>query len=158
MKMWVRGYKGAGFGSWFIKKFTFGEYSHVSMVFQIGHVYEEIEAIQGRGVIRHEPYAYDEKDFDELTVPLTEEQVLTAHIEACSLVGSAYDWKGVFGFVVRKTKHNIFKWFCSEADAYVLYKANYPLSRREPYRETPSSVMESLRLLEHKVHTGEGNA
>lgn len=158
MRMWIRGYKGAGFGSWFIKKFTFGEYSHVSMVFQIGHVYEEIEAIQGRGVIRHEPYAYDEKDFDELTVPLTEEQVLTAHMTACGMLEARYDWKGIWSFIVRRNKHNPEKWFCSELVAYCLYKASHPLSRRAPYQENPSTVCQSLRLLEHKVHTGEGNA
>lgn len=148
MKVWVRGYNGQGFGSGFIRRFTFGSFSHVSLVFEICDTYEEIEAMQGKGVIYHTPYTHDEKDFVEYKAPLSEEQILCAHIDARSLVGSAYDWKGIWGFVRRKNKHNAYKWFCSEFVAYVLLKAGYPLSRKEPYRMTPSDVMESLRVHE----------
>jgi len=145
MKVWIRGYEGAGFGSGFIKRFTFGRYSHVSLVFDMGYAVEEIEAIQGAGVIRHPPYTHDEKVFDEMYVPLTQEQVIEAHMTAGSLVSARYDWAGIWGFMRRKKAHNPERWFCSELCAYVLLKAGYPLSRREPYRETPSSCMESLR-------------
>ena len=146
MRLLVRGYKGEGFGSGFIKRFTFGNYSHVSFVFDLNDMVEEIEAIQGKGVIRHKPK--EDAAFDELVVSLTEEQILDAHIWAVGLLDAKYDWKGIWGFMRRKNKHNIDKWFCSELVAYVLMKVGHPLSRREPYRETPTSVMESLELKE----------
>ena len=146
MKVWVRAYNGQGFGSGFIKRFTFGDFSHVSLVFEICETYEEIESIQGKGVIRHRPYSHKDKDFVEFQVPLTEEQVFTAHIEACTLVGASYDYKGIWGFMVRKDRHSKDRFFCSEFVAYVLLKCGYPLSRREPYRETPTSIAETLRI------------
>ena len=146
MKVCIRGYNGQGFGSGFIKRFTFGSYSHVGLVFDMGYVVEEIEAIQGKGVVRHKPYTHEEKVFDELHVPLTKEQAIEAHMLAGSLVSAKYDWAGIWGFMRRKKAHNPDKYFCSELCAYVLYKVGYPLSRREPYRETPTSCMESLRV------------
>jgi len=148
MKVWVRGYKGAGFGSGFIKKFTRSKYSHVSMVFDMGHDIVEVESIQGKGVIRHKPYTSEEKDFDVLYAPLTEEQIIEAYTLACSLEGASYDWSGVFSFLLHRTKHTLDKFFCSELNAYVLYKAGYPLSRKAPYKLSPDDVMASLRLIE----------
>lgn len=145
-KLYVRGYNGQGFGSGFIRWFTFGKYSHVSLRFDMGDYEEEIEAIQGRGVVRHAPYTHDEKDFEEMVVPISDTQSIEAHIIAASLVGSKYDWKGIYGFVVRKKRHSPEKWSCQEIVAYVLLKVGYPLSRREPYRETPTSIMESFRI------------
>lgn len=145
----VRGYNGHGFGSGFIRRFTFGNYSHVSLVFEWKDgMREEIEAIQGDGVIKHAPWKEGEKDFDELVATLTLEQALDLFDVVSGLIGSSYDWKGIWGMFRRKNKHNPDKWFCSELVAYGLYKAGYPLSRREPYRETPTSVMESFRLVE----------
>ena len=150
MKCYVRGYKGAGFGSGFIKKFTRSKYSHVSLVFDMGHTLEEVEAIQGKGVIRHPPYSREEKEFDTLVAPLSEEQIIEAQAIACSLVGAAYDWQGVVSFLLHRTKHTLDKFFCSEMDAYVLYKVGYPLSRKEPYTLSPDDVMASYRLVEWK--------
>lgn len=142
----VRGYKGQGFGSGFIKRFTFGEYSHVSLVFRMHGREEEFESIQGKGVITHPPHSAEDKEFVELAVPMNEEQVVNAHITAMSLLGAKYDWAGVWGFVRRKKRHSPDKWFCSEYVGYVLFKSTYPVSRREPYRETPSTVMESYQI------------
>lgn len=146
IKLYVRGYNGQGFGSGFIRWFTFGTYSHVSLRFVIDGIDEEIESIQGSGVIRHKPYSHDEKSFDEFVVPCSDVQVLDAHINVLSLIGSKYDLAGIWGFMRRKNNHDPYKWFCSELVAYALYKIGYPISRREPYRETPTSVMESLRI------------
>lgn len=148
----IRGYNGHGFGSSFIRRFTFGNYSHVSIVFDTNHGEEEYESIQGRGVIVHAPYTREEKDFVELLVPINEEQRILAHITAMEMLGSSYDWLGIWGFMVRKDRHSKDRWFCSEYVAYCLLKAGYALSRREPYRETPDSVMMSYRLIDPEVH------
>lgn len=151
MKMYVRGYNGQGFGSGFIRWFTFGNYSHVSMVFHDHDEHVEVESIQGEGVIRHDPYKLNEKDFDEFVVPISELQAIDAKIIACGLLGAKYDWQGIWGFLRKKKRHSEEKWFCSEIVAYVLYKVGHPLSRREPYRETPTSVMESFQIMPDKI-------
>lgn len=149
--VFVRAYKGHGAGSKFIKWFTFGQYSHVSFEFEFADGTRlERESIQGAGVITHEPTSG--KEFDLFLVPLSSGQVETAWLIASSINGK-YDWGGIWGFVRRKNKHSDVKWFCSEFVAYVLYKAGYRLSRREPYRETPSTVAESLRLI-NNMETG----
>ena len=125
MKVSIRGYNGQGMGSGFIKWFTFGSVSHVSFVFETETKREEIEALQGKGVIRHVPNTHDTHDFVEYGLPVDEEQASNMLIEAGSLVGSGYDWKGVMGFVRRRKKHNLYKWFCSELVAFCCYKADY---------------------------------
>jgi hypothetical protein len=142
----VRGYSGEGFGSSFIKWFTFAGkdgVSHVSLVFTFDNGSEiEFEAIQGKGIVNQYPR---QGAFKEYSVPLSREQVETAYMVASSIHGK-YDWKGIWGFIVKKNKHHPDKWFCSEYVAYVLYETGYPLSRRDPYRETPQTVCDSLRI------------
>jgi hypothetical protein len=147
MRLFVRGYKGQGFGSGFIKWFTRSEYSHVSLVFHMHGEPQEIEAIQGRGVIAHAPHKACHKEFVEYAVPISNEQIVDVHISAMSLIGAKYDWRGVFSFILHRKKHSLDHFFCSEFDAYTLLKGRYPLSRREPYKETPDSIMQSFRLI-----------
>lgn len=143
-KLFVRGYDGQGFGSGAIKWFTFGDISHVSLVFEFTDgSEEEFESIQGKGVCNHLPTTG--KRFQLFSVPLTVDQIETAY-ENTLVIHGKYDWAGIWGFMVRKRRHSPSKWFCSEYVAYVLWKAGYALSRRDPYRETPSSVCESLRI------------
>ena len=143
----VRGYKGVGFGSSFIQWFTRSPISHVSLVFYMGHTTDEVESIQGKGVICHPPHSSADRDFEEWDLPLSFEQVLEAHSLAVSLVGSKYDWQCIRSFVVHRRHHDPFKWICSELVAFVLWQVGYRLSRRKPYLETPSTIVESLRLL-----------
>jgi len=147
MKLFVRGYHGAGFGSGAIKWFTRSKYSHVSLVFHLHGDAEEIEAIQGSGVIRHRPFTDLEKTFDEYAVPISEDQIIEAHILAMSLLGARYDWAGVYAFLLRRSKHSLDKFFCSEFVTYILLKIAYPVSRRLPYKHSPDTVMESYRLI-----------
>jgi len=146
LKLFVRGYRGVGKGSKFITWWTGGSISHVSLVFHMNSEPQELEAIQGQGVIAHPPHS--ELNFVELTVPLTQEQIIDAHILAMSFIGARYDWQGIWSFLLRRTKHSKDQFFCSELVSYVLLKVGYKLSRRLPYKETPASVCESLRLLD----------
>ena len=145
VRLVIRGYSSAGFAGAFIRWFTFGQFSHVSFVFEYAnHPPEEFESIQGKGVVHHPPT--EGKAYLAFHVPLTPDEIEMAHEQAMTIHGK-YDWKGIWGFVVKKKRHSEFKWFCSEYLAYILWKARYPISRREPYRETPSSVRESLRIV-----------
>ena len=143
-EVYVRAYKAQGFVGKAIKWFTFGDYSHVSLVFDFeGRGQIEYESIQGAGVICHAPTEL--KEYDLFRVPLNHAQVQLAWHWAKSIRGK-YDWGGIWGFMRRKERQSDRKWFCSEYVAYVLLKAGYPLSRRDPYRETPTTVAETLRL------------
>ena len=143
----VRGYTGQGAGSKWIQKWTRSDVSHVSLIVQLGENIQEVEAIQWRGVIAHKPHSADDKTFVEYRVPLSYEQALEVRELALSYVGARYDWQGVWGFARHRKKHSLNKWFCSELVAFCLLKAGFPVSRREPFLESPASVCESLRLL-----------
>ena len=152
--VYVRGYRGTTFFSKAIRWITRGEYTHNSLVFINGRHCVELEAIEGKGVIKHYPNSPETHDFDEYTAPLDWEQSESAYLLPNELLGSGYDKLGIIGFLIHKKVHNPFKYFCSEYVAYILWKAGYPLSRREPYRDTPASVCESLRLLERVEPVG----
>jgi hypothetical protein len=146
-RVYVRGYKGAGFGSGFIKWFTFGEYSHVSFVFEHDSgMREEVESIQGKGVIAHIPHLTN-KEYTDRKAPLAPWQMQRLYEIVTGLVGADYDWSGIYGFLVRKKRQALDKWFCSELVAYGLEQVGYPLSRRKPYQETPQTVMDNYRLV-----------
>lgn len=142
----VRGYTGQGAGSKWIQKWTRSDVSHVSLIVQLGENIQEVEAIQFKGVIAHKPHSADDKTFVEYDVPLSYEQALEVRELALSYVGAKYDWQGIWGFARHRKKHSLNKFFCSELVAYCLLKAGYPLSRREPFLESPASVCESFRL------------
>jgi len=144
VRLVIRGYTGAGFGAGLIKWFTFGDISHVSLVFEFAdHAPEEFESIQGKGVCHHPPT--EDRAFLAFEVPLMHDQAGDVYFLAQQVKGR-YDWAGIWGFMQRRKTQNPDKWFCSEYVAYLLWKAKYPLSRRDPYRETPSNVCESLRI------------
>ncbi len=147
MNVKVRGYEGAGWGSPIIRWFTRSPYTHVSLIFSTGGCEEEFESIQGKGVIRHLPHLFSKKKWVEWTLPLTYEQVLDAHEMAASLVGAKYDWQAIRAFVLHRRKHSLDKWICSEYVAYVLSKAGYPISRLQPFMESPATICASLRLV-----------
>ena len=154
MRVFVRGYHGEGFGSGLVKWFTRSKYSHVSLVFHLHGEKEEIESIQGKGVISHAPHDARSKSFVEYAVPVSSEQVIDMHITAMSLIGAKYDWQGVFSFLLHRTKHTLDKFFCSEFAAFVLLKGRYSASRRDPYKESPDSIMESYRLIAPAAEVG----
>ena len=154
MKLYVRGYRGAGAGSRVIKWFTRSEFSHVSLIFHMHGYAQEIEAIQGEGVIQHKPHTSRHKEFLDLAVPVSYEQILNIHINAMRCIGAKYDWKGVISFLLHRKKHTLDKFFCSEFNAYQLLKGGYPISRRAPYRQSPDNVMESLRLIDPVTELG----
>ena len=147
----VRGYSGTGFGARLIRWFTFGQYSHVSFEFRFSDGSAiEIESIQGAGVRSLRPRKHCDVSY---IVPL-DDKPLQALYELASTMAAAglkYDWTGIWGFVRRAKRQNPYKWFCSEFIAWALRKVQFPLSRREPYRETPSTVLESYRLVEAKA-------
>lgn len=137
MRLFVAGYKGAGFGGHFIKWFTFGGYSHVSLVFDLGDGrYLEIDAIQGKGV--------SERIFGQLAgkvdlfqVPATDEKIVQIHAMACALKGKKYDWAGIWGFLRRRKREDPKKWFCSELAAHCLERCGIQCLRLPAWKISP---------------------
>ena len=141
-RLFIRGYRGAGFGGRFIMRFTFGGFSHVSLVFKHTDLpATEIQSIQGRGV--YEEDFIDKPDTVLYAVPCNTDQFNEAYELAKSLCGCKYDWAGIFGFMLRKKKENPDKWFCSELVAYVLLKVGIILQRLPPWKQSPVIVCAS---------------
>lgn len=133
-----------GFGSRFIRRFTFSIYSHVSWVFDLGDHGLECEANGKLGVIK--------KRFDVdsgailYPIALTEHQIEKAHELWMSIMGAKYDWSGIWGFVVRKKRECMDQWFCSEAVSWVAAKTGKPISRKRAFQHTPGDVGASFVL------------
>ena len=159
MKVYVVGYKGAGFGGGLIKWFTFGGFSHVSLVFE-GTAEEleiepvspsnlpvrvEIDAIQGRGVTRRLFGAITGKR-DVFAVDCSSGVAMKIYKTACALVGCGYDWAGIYGFLRRKKRENPYKWFCSELVAHCLKKHNIVLLNLPPWKQSPVMICASTVL------------
>lgn len=146
MKIQIAGYKGKGTGGAFIKRFTFGKYSHVSLVFTHDDGYvEEIESIQGEGV-HSKIFSMDENP-DMFYVPCTKKQAHDVYREATRLVGCKYDWAGIWGFVTRKKKENPDKWFCSELVAHCLKEADIVLHNLPAWKQSPVLTCASVRIV-----------
>ena len=146
-KVLLRAYVGRGRGAKAIIWFTRGKYSHNSMVFIFDDgSCEEIEAIQGKGVIAHKPLSRKEHEFDDFIIPFNSAQRKKAYRLAKEFADNKckYDWRGVFGFITRKKKPDLTKMFCCEMVGFICYKVRWPLSRREPYKETPTSTTEAI--------------
>lgn len=137
MKVYIGAYSGKGFGSSFIKKFTFGDISHVSLVFdkEDGSPLTEIESIQGKGV--HQQDFVDSDDVHLLEFEQTPDQAVVIYQEAKSLLGTKYDWCGIYGLAVRRNTHSLKKLFCSELDAHCLKKAGIIALNMPSYKQVP---------------------
>lgn len=142
MKLYVAGYRGKGFGGALIKRFTFGDYSHVSFVFEYPDgALEEIESIQGKGVHSQEFEKTDKCDL--FLVECTDEQIEAVYDAANSLIGCKYDWTGIWGFFVRKKRENPNKWFCSELVSHCLAQAGIILQNLPSFKQNPVIVCAS---------------
>lgn len=145
MKVYIAGYKGAGFAGGLIRWFTFGTYSHVSFIFDDGEQQHELDALQGRGVtMRNTLGTLGEFDlFEAPCTPFDGERIFET---ATALLGLEYDWPGIWGFMRRKKRHNPSKWFCSELVAYVLETCGILLMRLPSWKLTPTHVCASTRI------------
>lgn len=157
MKLYIAGYKGAGFGGGLIKWFTFGGYSHVSLVFvgsAMGNL--EIDALQGKGVsCRVDGQIKNPRDLFEVSADA--DRVQSIYATAQTLCGRKYDWRGIYGFLRRKKRENPNKWFCSELVAHCLKENGIELLRLPAWKQTPVMVCSSLQIKPVKEITKNGN-
>ncbi len=155
MKCYVAGYLAAGFGGGLIKWFTFGPYSHVSLLFADGERIEEFESIQGQGV-HARAFTPRAKKRELFTFPQTEAQARCIHDEARRLLGCKYDWAGIWGFMRRRKRENPDKWFCSEYVAQCLAGGGVVAQNLPPWKQSPVIQLASpvfTRIPESEIAT-----
>lgn len=119
-----------------IKWFSFGLFSHVSLVFSHPDgAMEEIESIQGKGV-HTQPFVPD-PNIILFDVPAAPDDARAIYNEATTLIGRKYDWAGIWGFMRRRKRENPNRWFCSELVAHCLLKGNIEIQRLPPWKQSP---------------------
>lgn len=111
----VVGFKGTSFGSWVIRKGTFGEYSHVEWL-------HDINAMTGFGAFhKNGGVNYTGPHLHNTGTPYVvwEIECLQRQYDkfaefSLAQKGKSYDWKGILGFPTFKDRNSADKWFCSE--------------------------------------------
>jgi len=137
----IRGYHGKGFGARFVKILPYRRISHVSLVFYFTDgTAIEYHAIQGKGVTHNEPATGE--SFEACVPSLSLWQMQAAYAKAREIVGG-YDWRAIFSFFVPFMSESETRWMCSEYVAEIMAAVGNRLSKREPFSETPTFIMDS---------------
>lgn len=149
MKVYIRGHKPEkGIVGNFIAFYTFGQYKHISMVFEHNDgALQGFQSNAGIGVHFFETETIGAPNADVMEVPITPEQAAKMHFLATGLNGAKYDYLGNYGFIRRAKRENPDRWFCSEVAAWLCEQINYPLLRMAPWRQHPVVLMASYRLI-----------
>ena len=142
-------YRGTSLVSKLIRFFTRGPYSHVAIQTDDGRIFEAWHSPAKVRVIYdfgegHEPGT--RVDLFELTMSFPEKAV--AHLEHS--VGRRYDFKGVLGFLTKRTSDDRRACFCSELATEVSIIGGRPaLDRVKPFKVSPTMLSMSP-LFEYK--------
>jgi hypothetical protein len=122
--------------------FTFSEYSHSSFI----HNGIEYEA-DIHGVVVHPFKLQKGRIVDLYDVRLTKTESEFICMEFEKEKGAPYDFRGLFGFLLRREVEDPNKWFCSEIIANKFALLGKPLLLRLPSWQTfPSHLSYSHRL------------
>ena len=135
----VRFMKTRGIIARLIRWFTWSEFNHVDINVN-GKWYGASRTFGVHRSDKQRPsYIYAEKLFISST-PEEREYVLR-FLEG--ELGKSYDWRGIFGFILRKNLHHRDKWFCSE---YVGTALNYVEGRyfEDTFKLSPNSLYDFL--------------
>jgi len=143
-------YRGRSLVSWLIQRFTWGPISHVAIWEPLTNMV--YEAWHRGGVVRRH-------SFDEGHTPGTHVELYAvrdmSHSVALEVfhyldtqVGKKYDFRGIWGFMVRRRRQNPDKWFCSELVMEALRKVKiFPLDRIWPHQVSPSALRTSPKFV-----------
>jgi hypothetical protein len=117
-----------GVGSWFIRWFTWSEFSHVDLVepdgWLLGARLFANHAPSGKGGVQRRPPEYVKFTKTlRVCIEVTQTQYETFWAEAHRQIGKKYDWLAVFGFLFKKDWQNQDRWFCSEFGLWVAVQA-----------------------------------
>lgn len=139
-------FKGTGFFSRLIQKYTRSEYSHAALVFPITTPNTGtllcIEALEGKGVIKTNNWIKP-NNCELFRIECTEQQYYTMRNFALDQVGKKYDWATIFGFVLRRnqeSRKSKEQWICSElvfSDVQVKGGIKLFSNTVEPFKVSP---------------------
>lgn len=130
-------------------------YSHASWTFAEifdGHLtgdLSEWESWQKGGVSHSEKIGTNHTkgtrvDLYELREPLTRDDKELGVLFLTAQLGKKYDWRGIFGVLLRKDSHNTDKWFCCELVlAFLRVMGRMMLQYIEPYQTVPGILTTS---------------
>lgn len=119
-----------------IRKFTWGDHSHVALV----HKGVAYEARISQGVTKrpveelfeqYETYAIYEMDASIRVLDFIKRQV-----------GRPYDYAGIAGVVLREDTQNALRWFCSELIAAAFASDGRPLLRTRRFGRLTPAILE----------------
>lgn len=112
--------EGSGFGSYMIKWYDHGLYSHVDTVLPDGTLLgardDVIDGIPSGVQIRPASYVAGETVL-RVTIPCTDEQEAKYYASARSKIGCPYDEEAIAAFIVGRNWRDPGAWYCSEANA-----------------------------------------
>jgi hypothetical protein len=132
--LYVGFYRGSGFDSKLIQRYTDSLYSHVALVEtnQPGDItyWTLYEAAYGAGVVVRQPMVNDRDKWDLFELPQECDNSLAIEF-VNSQVGKGYDYLGIFigQFLKIKSNHPN-KWFCSELISKALNHAGLALDKK----------------------------
>lgn len=144
----IAAYKGISLISRLIRFRTWSEYSHIAEINE--KTGEVIEAWHKGGVVRRSDYHEGHTPgtvIELFDVDTTKVRKRCVWVDLTCEIGKDYDFDGILGFIIRRTRHNTEKWFCSE-----LVFAKYQqrginlLARVKPHKVSPGLLVMSPRL------------
>lgn len=142
-------YRGTSTVSKLIRFFTRGIYSHVAVQVEDGRIFEAWHSPAKVRVIHDFGEGHERGtrvDLFELALPFPEKAL--AHLERS--VGRRYDFKGVLGFLTKRTSDDRRACFCSELATEVSIIGGRPaLDRVKPFKVSPTMLSMSP-LLEYR--------
>ncbi len=146
MKVYIEGHLvGEGFFGKLIGRFTWGRYKHVSMIFEEDNGHRRgFQSNSKRGV-----HFYDWVPLENVhtfLVPCNDEQAYSMLNAAKGFAGQKYDYKGLFGFLVRRNVQNPVKQFCSEVASRVCKAGGVILQRLPAWKQSPTLVCASVAI------------
>lgn len=123
-----------------IRWFTWSKYSHVGLLFSDNEV---IDATLRKGVSKKtlEEYKKKYKNIKTCSVPNVNE--FETRVFAEKQLGKPYDWKALFGMLIRRKWTDENSWFCSELVAVALHKGGVTIIKKEASRVTPEDLLNS---------------
>lgn len=132
-----------GFVSWFVRKFTWSDFSHVDAVMDDGKLF----GAQWDGVKAREWNYQKFSKTARFTIKVTPEQEAKFWEFLALQKGKKYDKSAIFGFLVHRDWQEDDSWFCSELIAAALAYAGVLILTAAASRITPRDLVIILGTL-----------
>jgi hypothetical protein len=147
-----------GRGGWYnrlVRLWSWSPYSHCELKLSgvlpgvLENAYLTTDPTNGVHVHAHPPSGAgtNDADWDNVTLPITEEERRDIQTFIFNEIGCGYDWKGIFlSQMIGLRREHPSEWFCSELCAAVLKRSNCGLAllRKRPCEYSPASLRKAI--------------